>query len=305
MTDGKPAPRIDPEFRDICPRLSVAELDLLTDDILANGCRDAIVVWRGLIVDGYHRYGICRHLAKEERGEELPYETLELDLPDRESVCEWIVRDQLGRRNLNTWMRVALAWKLAPAAGARARARKRAEQFVSPSQEQARLHAEKSAYLAQAQGVSAAQAQGVSTVGALVPAPWDDSGRVRDELAAIAGVSPRTMASGRYILDHGDEALFARLAAGDIKIKRAERDLRQAGQAAVRKTQKRHFWPSARARRKKGSGYNAWLDHLTSGMQSGKLEMTGREKQNQLRINAGTRKRLDANDKELRGGVGE
>lgn len=48
--------KIDPEFRKLCPPLSESERAALKESIESEGCRDAIVVWDGTIVDGHNRY---------------------------------------------------------------------------------------------------------------------------------------------------------------------------------------------------------------------------------------------------------
>src|ERR1017187_4064584 len=47
------------------------------------GCRDALVVWRGLLLDGHNRLAICNRHG-------IPYDTTEIELPDRESAKLWI-----------------------------------------------------------------------------------------------------------------------------------------------------------------------------------------------------------------------
>jgi ParB-like chromosome segregation protein Spo0J len=85
---------IDPEFSRLIPPLATDELAQLEANILAEGCRDALVVWRGLLLDGHNRLAICQKHG-------LPYQTVEIDLPDREAAADWIDANQLGRRNLN------------------------------------------------------------------------------------------------------------------------------------------------------------------------------------------------------------
>ena len=51
--------RIDEEFRTIIPPLSAAEYSNLEQSLRLEGCRDAITVWDGVIVDGHNRYEIC------------------------------------------------------------------------------------------------------------------------------------------------------------------------------------------------------------------------------------------------------
>ena len=51
---------IDPEFKRLLPALRPEEFRLLEESILAEGCRDPIVVWENIIVDGHNRYEICQ-----------------------------------------------------------------------------------------------------------------------------------------------------------------------------------------------------------------------------------------------------
>lgn len=71
----------------------------LEADILAEGVRDPLVVWPRedegdlVLVDGQNRYAIaCEH--------DLPFDVLEKDFDSVEDVIEWIIHNQLGRRNL-------------------------------------------------------------------------------------------------------------------------------------------------------------------------------------------------------------
>jgi hypothetical protein len=56
--------KIDPEFRALVFPLTEAELTGLEESLLAEGCRDALVTWRGFLLDGHHRLEICRATAK-------------------------------------------------------------------------------------------------------------------------------------------------------------------------------------------------------------------------------------------------
>lgn len=140
---------IDPEFSRLIPPLAPDELAQLEANILAEGCRDALVVWERLrepsenreyapsvckdehcryyqeyppeeewvagngvwecpecgwglapweyehiLLDGHNRLAICQKHG-------LAYQTVEIDLPDREAAADWIIANQLGRRNLN------------------------------------------------------------------------------------------------------------------------------------------------------------------------------------------------------------
>ena len=49
---------IDPEFKRLLPELSEKEYSVLEESILSEGCRDALVLWGQIIVDGHNRYQI-------------------------------------------------------------------------------------------------------------------------------------------------------------------------------------------------------------------------------------------------------
>ncbi len=84
---------IDPEFRRMIPPVTDEEKRQLEENILAEGCRDPLVVWNGLLLDGHNRYDICtRH--------SLPYDVVSVNLPDRGAALDWIDKNQIGRRNL-------------------------------------------------------------------------------------------------------------------------------------------------------------------------------------------------------------
>ena len=44
---------IDPEFQAAIPPLSEAELSILTESLKAEGCRESLIVWNGLLIDGH------------------------------------------------------------------------------------------------------------------------------------------------------------------------------------------------------------------------------------------------------------
>lgn len=85
--------RIDKEFKAIIRPLFKPEYLQLEENLLADGCRDPIVAWNGVIIDGHNRYEICtRH--------NIPFAVSEMDFDCREAVVAWICTNQLGRRNL-------------------------------------------------------------------------------------------------------------------------------------------------------------------------------------------------------------
>jgi len=84
---------IDQEFKGLIPRLTAEEYEQLEKNIIAEGCRDALVTWRGILIDGHNRYEVCSKHGIE-------YKTVAMEFADKEQVIDWIINNQLGRRNL-------------------------------------------------------------------------------------------------------------------------------------------------------------------------------------------------------------
>ena len=51
--------KIDPEFKSLIPPLTPDERAGLEASILTEGCRDALIVWGDILIDGHNRYEIC------------------------------------------------------------------------------------------------------------------------------------------------------------------------------------------------------------------------------------------------------
>lgn len=89
---------IDPEFKALIPKLRTNEYLQLESNIMMDGCREAIITWNGIIVDGHNRYEIChRH--------KIPFRIKEMEFDCREAVIAWICANQLGRRNISEEVR--------------------------------------------------------------------------------------------------------------------------------------------------------------------------------------------------------
>lgn len=84
---------IDKDFKNLIRPLQKNEYLQLEANLLADGCRDPIIIWNGFIIDGHNRYEICsRH--------QIPYSVIKMEFNCRESVIAWICANQLGRRNI-------------------------------------------------------------------------------------------------------------------------------------------------------------------------------------------------------------
>lgn len=86
--------QIDQEFQAMIPPLRADERAQLEANIVADGVRDPLVVWQGVLIDGHNRYEIATRLG-------LPYQVASIDFSTRDDACDWIDRNQLGRRNLH------------------------------------------------------------------------------------------------------------------------------------------------------------------------------------------------------------
>jgi transcriptional regulator with XRE-family HTH domain len=106
--------RIDPEFKALIPPLSKEEREQLEKNLVADGCRDPLVVWDDSLLDGHNRYEICTRLN-------IPYTYVEKFFQDRVEATIWIINNQFGRRNLSDYERAKLALKLKPLIAGRAR----------------------------------------------------------------------------------------------------------------------------------------------------------------------------------------
>ncbi len=85
--------KINNELKNFIRPLRDEEYENLKESILAEGVRDPLIVWNGMLLDGHHRYKIAQEFNIE-------YKTIEVDFPDMDAAKEWIIKNQLGRRNL-------------------------------------------------------------------------------------------------------------------------------------------------------------------------------------------------------------
>ena len=92
---------IDKEFQALIPPLTDEEYEGLEKSILADGCRDALVLWGDILVDGHNRYEICT-------AHNIPFKTVKKDFASREDVKLWMIGNQLARRNINNYARTTL-----------------------------------------------------------------------------------------------------------------------------------------------------------------------------------------------------
>ncbi|CAN5893591.1 hypothetical protein BH11PSE8_BH11PSE8_32530 [soil metagenome] len=94
---------IDEQLKAYIDPLTAEEHEALERSILAEGCRDALVLWGDVLVDGHNRYGICRQ-------HDLPFQTVQnTRFHSIEDVHLWMIDQHLGRRSLSDFQRGVLA----------------------------------------------------------------------------------------------------------------------------------------------------------------------------------------------------
>ena len=176
---------VDPEFRDLIPPLNKEELKLLEESLVADGCESPLIVWNGVIIDGHNRYAICRK-------HDIPFSIQEKNFDTREEVMLWMLRNQLGRRNLNNYQRSELALKFEPLFAHASEKRMLAGKLVDPPQNSA-----------------------------------EGSGETRKQIAKMAGVSHDTIKKVKRLHEHADEETKSRLRRGEMTVNKAYNELMQ------------------------------------------------------------------------------
>jgi hypothetical protein len=200
--------KINDELRAYIDPLTPDEYDALERSLLAEGCRDALVLWGDLLVDGHNRYAICtRH--------NLPFQTIQNErFTSIDDVHLWMIDNHLGRRSVSDFQRGILALRKKDIVLARARA------------------LEESAAAAQASDDAAADAETSAPPPVLA---------TRESIAKAARVSSATIGQIEKIQREAAPELVQAVKAGDISINAAAAvatlpvDAQQAAVAGGRK----------------------------------------------------------------------
>ncbi|KQB60556.1 MULTISPECIES: hypothetical protein [Acidovorax] len=94
---------VNEELKAYIEPLTPDEHEALERSILAEGCRDALVLWGDVLVDGHNRYGICQKHG-------LPFQTVQNPrFQSMEDVHLWMIDQHLGRRSVSDFQRGVLA----------------------------------------------------------------------------------------------------------------------------------------------------------------------------------------------------
>jgi len=94
---------VNEELKAYIDPLTPQEYEALERSLLAEGCRDALVLWGDVLVDGHNRYGICMRHG-------LPFQTVQATrFETMEDVHLWMIDQHLGRRSVSDFQRGVLA----------------------------------------------------------------------------------------------------------------------------------------------------------------------------------------------------
>lgn len=94
---------INDELRTYVDPLTPAEHEALERSLLTEGCREALILWRDVLIDGHNRYAICSQ-------HDIPFRTVQNDSFDSiEDVKLWMIDNQLARRSVTDFQRGLMA----------------------------------------------------------------------------------------------------------------------------------------------------------------------------------------------------
>lgn len=94
---------INEELRAYIDPLTEEEFAALEQSILLDGCRDPLVLWGEILVDGHNRYTICQK-------HQIPFNTIQnTKFTSMDDVHLWMINNHLGRRSVSDFQRGILA----------------------------------------------------------------------------------------------------------------------------------------------------------------------------------------------------
>ncbi|WP_075259820.1 hypothetical protein [Herbaspirillum camelliae] len=193
---------INEELKQYIDPLTPNEYAALERSLLAEGCRDALVLWGEVLIDGHNRYEICSKY-------DLPFKTIQNDsFQSLEDVLLWMIDNQLGRRSVSDFQRGMLALRKRDIIAARTKAE------ATPAKTSAGDDSPAGDETAPA---DAAQAH---------DDPWhadDNTGRIktREDIARAAGISSATIGQIDRIRKTAAPELVQAVRSGAISINAA------------------------------------------------------------------------------------
>ena len=94
---------VNPDLLAYIDPLTPDEHSALERSLLNEGCRDALVLWGDVLVDGHNRYGICTKHG-------IAFKTIQnVTFKSMDDVHLWMIDQHLGRRSVSDFQRGVLA----------------------------------------------------------------------------------------------------------------------------------------------------------------------------------------------------
>lgn len=184
---------IDEDLRAYIDPLTEDEYAALERSLLVEGCRDALVLWGEVLVDGHNRYGICQKHG-------ISFQTVQnRTFQSMDDVHLWMIDNHLGRRSVSDFQRGVLALRKKEIVSARL----------------AQVQAQRAARDAGAQE-SSERGEDASTTQAESEPPWN-----RETIARAARVSSATLGQIERIQKTAAPELVGAVKAGVISINAA------------------------------------------------------------------------------------
>ena len=198
---------INPVFRDLIQSLTADEFKQLEDNVLAEGIRDAIVVWNDTIVDGHNRYQLAQKHS-------LQFDLHEVDFNSQDEAVLWIIDNQLGRRNLTDFVKLELQQKRADVLYEQGR-----NVMSVASQEQVN------------RGNQYKKVEGLSIVDK--PSKTEPAHNTQKEIAESLNWGTGKVARGQYVIKHAPEEVKEKLRAGELSMNEAYKAIKTEEKKAI------------------------------------------------------------------------
>lgn len=192
---------INEELKQYIDPLTPNEYAALERSLLAEGCRDALVLWGDVLIDGHNRYEICSKY-------DLPFKTIQNDsFQSLEDVLLWMIDNQLGRRSVSDFQRGMLALRKRDIIAARTKAEAKPARNADDES-------------AATEGAAASEPSESGDD------PWhadDNTGRIktREDIARAAGISSATIGQIDRIRKTAAPELVEAVRSGAISINAA------------------------------------------------------------------------------------
>ena len=183
---------VNEELKAYIDPLTQDEHEALERSLLAEGCRDALVLWGDVLIDGHNRYGICSKHG-------IPFNTVQnTRFKSMDDVHLWMIEQHLGRRSVSDYQRGVLALRKRDILETRRRA----------EQEQLRRESE-------GEAAPSATADNDSP-------PWDPAPKLsKADLAREAKLSPSQVTMIEKIHDHATAEVIEAMRVGAISLSAA------------------------------------------------------------------------------------